>query len=165
MSSQTRKLVRLRGYDYGETGIYFVTVCTEQRRQLFWEPEPLTRSAVGVACGRPLLSHVGRLVEEEIVHMSTVYPGVSVDNYVVMPNHVHLLIRICWTEAGRPQAAPTLSRIMNQFKGKVTKRCGCPIWKKSFHDHIIRDEADYLSRWTYIETNPARRREDKYCEE
>ena len=63
---------------------------------------------------------------------------------------------------GRPQAAPTLSQIINQFKGSATKRAGYILWQKGYHDHIIRSEADYLRIWDYIDTNPAKWREDCY---
>ena len=51
---------------------------------------------------------------------------------------------------------------MKQFKGIVTKRAGFPLWQKSFHDHVIRNEADYLRVWDYIDTNPLKWREDCY---
>jgi len=60
------------------------------------------------------------------------------------------------------QFAPAISRIVKQFKGTITKQIGFPIWQKSFYDHIIRDEKDYLVRWNYIDTNPERWGEDEY---
>jgi hypothetical protein len=62
----------------------------------------------------------------------------------------------------RPEVAPTLSRVIKQFKGAVTKKAGFPVWQKSFYDHIIRNEQDYVEVWNYIDTNPARWGEDKY---
>ena len=76
-----------------------------------------------------------------------------------MPDHIHLLICIGGGN-GRPQVAPTLSRIMQQFKGVTTKRCGRPLWQKGFYDHVIRDDNDFLTKWNYIDTNPARRGEE-----
>ena len=61
---------------------------------------------------------------------------------------------------GRTQFAPTLSRILKQFKGSVTKQVGAPIWQKSFYDHVIRNEAEYLDTWAYIDENPAKWTED-----
>lgn len=153
-----RKDLRLKGYDYSRAGAYFVTVCTRDREKIFWEP-------VGATCGRPPLSEMGKIVQNEIQHMSTIYPGIWVEKYVVMPNHIHLLICMDTGERdGRPQAAPTLSRVMQQFKGATSKRCGRPLWQKSFYDHIIRDEQDYRARWAYIDTNPARWQEDRFYE-
>ena len=57
-------------------------------------------------------------------------------------------------ENGRPMVAPTVSRIVNQLKGVVTKEANAPIWQKGFHDHVIRNEEDYLTRWQYIDENP-----------
>ena len=54
---------------------------------------------------------------------------------------------------------------MKQFKGVVTKRAGLSLWQKSFHDHVIRSEADYLRVWNYIDVNPARWAEDEYFRE
>ena len=153
-----RKNLRLNDYDYRQVGMYFVTVCTRDRVHLFWDTHP-----VGATCGRPTLSALGKIVDGEIQHMSTVYPNVRVEKYAVMPNHIHLLICISDGNGdGRPQVAPTLSRIVQQFKGVTTKRCGRPLWQKSFYDHIIRDEYDFTTRWNYIDTNPARWREDEY---
>ena len=155
---ERRKSIRLKQYDYSRGGAYFVTVCTKDREPLFWDAD----APVGATCGRPPLSEMGKIVEREIQRMSTVYPNVWVEKYVVMPNHLHLLICIGNGEQnGRPQVAPTVSRIMQQFKGITTKRCGRPLWQKSFYDHIIRDENDFMTRWTYIDTNPAQREQSE----
>ena len=80
-----------------------------------------------------------------------------------MPNHIHILLRI--DRDGRPMVAPTISRIVKQMKGYVTKNVGYQIWQKLFHDHIIRDEKDYLKIAEYIENNPYKWKEDCfYCE-
>ena len=165
MERPVRKPNRLRGYDYGQPGCYFVTICAKDRVPLFWV-EDVPDTGVGAACGRPPLSQIGMGVEEEVKRLSHTYPMVSVDKFVIMPNHIHLIVRINAPKSGRPQAAPTLPRIMNQFKGAVTKRAGRPIWQKGYHDHIVRNDADYLRVWDYIDTNPAKWREDcYYCPE
>ena len=149
----------MAGYDYSQPGCYFVTICAKNRRYLFGDEFDWR---VGAACGRPRLSQIGTIVEKEIHRLSQIYSMVCVDKFVVMPNHIHLLIRIRFSESGRPQAAPTLSQIINQFKGSATKRAGYILWQKGYHDHIIRSEADYLRIWDYIDTNPAKWREDCY---
>ena len=101
----------------------------------------------------------------ELERLSQTYGGVTVDKAVVMPNHVHLILKVCGETGGRPKAAPTVSRMIQQFKGAVTKRLGYPLWQKGFHDHVIRGEADYLRIWGYIDANPAEWREDRYFEE
>ncbi len=98
------------------------------------------------------------MVEQAIADIPTHYPGVKVDRYVVMPNHVHMVVVLGGTPDGRTMCAPTadLSRIMRMMKGAVTKRVGRKIWQRGYYDHIIRDEADYQRIWSYIETNPAK---------
>ena len=79
-----------------------------------------------------------------------------VDNYVIMPNHIHLLLIICADENGRPMVAPTVSRVIQQLKGYVTKRIGYSIWQKLYYDHVIRGREDYNEINKYIHENPAR---------
>ena len=109
-------------------------------------------------CGRPqaeyTLSEYGRIVDNEIQRITDIYDAVSVDKYVVMPNHIHMLVSIQADECGRPQVAPTISRIVQQFKGAVSKQIGFSVWQKGYIDHIIRAQADYDETWIYIEENP-----------
>lgn len=82
------------------------------------------------------------------------YPAYVLEHYVIMPNHVHLLLRIQADENGRPLVAPTVSTVIAQMKGVVTKQVGTNIWQKSFYDHIIRTAADLQEVWEYIDSNP-----------
>ena len=159
-----RKRLRLLDYDYSAPGAYFVTICTRSRRCIL-SHIPVGAAALG---GPPtILSDAGQVVEKYLLSSSR-SPGVHIDNYVIMPNHVHLLIRI-ENPCGPPgAAAPTASlpRIISGFKRLVNKELGTNIWQRSFHDHIIRGDADYREIWQYIETNPARWRADRlYCAE
>lgn len=91
-----------------------------------------------------------------------------VDKYVIMPNHVHMILQIKQAEGGpMGTSAPTgaLPDIVRYFKRSVTKLCGENIWQRSYHDHIIRSEEDYLNIWTYIDTNPVKWAEDCYYKE
>ena len=152
MEFQKRKPNRLENFDYSQNGVYFITICAKDRKPIL--------SAVGANFVRP--TKIGTVVENEINRISSIYDSVSIDKYVIMPNHIHLLIRI--ENNGRTQFAPTISRIIKQFKGSVTKQLGESIWQKSFYDHIIRDEYDYLAKWKYIDDNPAKWAEDElYC--
>lgn len=151
-----RKAYRLPQYDYSQNGAYFITICTKGRELLLWERENSAGSAVGATIGRPggpyLLSAHGRLVETAILQIPQKYPAIQVENYAVMPNHVHLLLLIDTT--GRAMLAPTISQVIQQLKGWVAKRAGGSIWQKSFHDHVVRGEKDFQLIWQYIETNP-----------
>ena len=100
------------------------------------------------------LSEIGKMVDNELQKLSSVYSAVKVDKYCIMPDHVHLIISISADECGRPQVAPTISRIVQQFKGAVTKQAGRTVWQKSFYDHGIRNRRDYDEIWEYINNNP-----------
>lgn len=150
----TRKPNRLKGYDYGNNGGYFITVCTENRAEIS------SRIIVGANSVRPHndirphveLSPIGQIVDAEIKILSNTYPNLSVDKYVIMPNHIHIII-IVW-EGGRTEFAPTVSRAIKQWKGAITKKAGGSIWQKSFHDRIIRNQAEYNKIADYIDNNP-----------
>ena len=156
MERHTRRPNRLGNYDNSSAGYYFITICARDKRPLLWLP------SVGATCGRPPLSPFGRIVEEELLRLGGIYANVRLDKFVIMPNHLHFILKIETGSGGRPQVAPTVSRVVQQFKGAVTKRAGLPLWQKSFHDHVIRGEADYLRIWAYIDTNPLKWREDRY---
>ena len=156
MELPKRKPNRLKDFDYSKPNAYFITICTKNKDLLFWE-------TVGASIARPersQLSLYGTVVEEAILNISKIYPMVSVDSYVIMPNHIHLLLQIHSDCNGRAMLAPTISKVVQQMKGYVTKRIGVSIWQKLFHDHVIRDEEGYLKIWNYIEGNPSKWEED-----
>ena len=156
MDLPKRKPNRLPYYDYRTPGAYFITICTQDRKCLFW-------GNVGASIARPQtprLSAYGRIVDKTIRDIPTHYPSISVDHYAVMPNHIHLLLQINTDDNGRPMVAPTISTVIQQMKGVVTKQIGRSIWQKLFHDHVIRDEQDYCKIWEYIDNNPVRWTED-----
>lgn len=163
---------RLKGYDYGQAGAYFVTVCINKRHWILSEIvgrglAPADR----IAPTEVKLLPCGRLVEKELLAFSARYPSVHIDKYVIMPNHIHVLFRL--DEAGVSQAGasprPTLPQVVGAFKSLSTRawkkelgNCTDRLWQTSYHDHIIRSEADYRAHWAYIEENPARWTEDEY---
>ena len=159
MELPKRKQIRLEGYDYSSCGAYFVTVCVADRNALL-------RKNVGANCVRPdklpPLSDIGKTVDDEIQKLNTIYKNVVVDKYCIMPEHIHAIIIILSDESGRTQFAPTLSRIIKQFKGSITKQLGFPIWQKSFNDRIIRNKKGYQEAWQCIDDNPHKWTEDKY---
>jgi REP element-mobilizing transposase RayT len=109
----------------------------------------------------PLLSDIGKTVEHAITQIPIHYPMVTVDKYVIMPNHIHMILIIS-DEIGRTLFAPTISRVIKQFKGFITKQIGFSLWHTSFHDRIIRDEEEYKIKWRYIDENPVKWAEDEY---
>ena len=120
--------------------------------------ENLLWKNVGANCVRPLdqlpLSKIGIVIENEIYKLNTVYENIKFYNYKIMHNNIHLIIFIYEDSNGRTQFAPTISRIIKQFKGSITKQIGFSIWQKSFYDRIIRNEKEYQSVWNYIHNNP-----------
>jgi REP element-mobilizing transposase RayT len=155
---RTRKALRLPTYDYGRTGGYYVTAVTHQRALLFGKPEA-----------------------EEIVRaaweaLPSQFPDVTLDAFVVMPNHVHGIVVI---EDGEPahirsagggkRAQMMLPRVMNYFKSRVARNInrlrgqgGGPVWQRGYYEHVIRGEADLVRIRTYIEENPLKWDLDEY---
>lgn len=90
-----RKSLRLAEHDYSHSGAYFVTVCTHDRKQIFWD----TTICVGANCVRPqtgnILSEYGNIVDREINKISNIYDdAIVIDKYVIMPNHIHMIIMV-----------------------------------------------------------------------
>ena len=165
MERPVRKPNRLREYDYSQPGCYFVTICTKERRPLFWaEDVPDTSVGADIIRLRPiLLSKLGLVVEHAILEMPRRYANVTLDQYVIMPNHVHILLTL-GDQNGRMISALTkgLPIVVGQMKRTVSKQAHMDIWQKGYHDHVVRNDADYLRIWDYMETNPAKWREDRY---
>jgi len=152
-----RKWNRLLGYDYGQNGAYFITICIQDQHEILGK-------IVGANSVRPndsptlVPSDIGLLVMKETENLAIIYPHATLDCYVIMPNHVHMIIVI--DSDGRTEFAPTVSRIIKQWKGAITKKIGFSPWQKSFHDHIIRNTEDYFRISEYIQNNPARWEQD-----
>lgn len=154
-----RKHVRLKGYDYSQNGCYFITVCTKDRKPL------LSRIVGRDDLGAPImqLTEIGAMVDQYLHAIPEHYPNVILDHHVIMPNHIHLLLRIC---SGAPGTArPTITQIIAVWKRLTNKEAGISLWQASFHDHVVRNDADYDAHWVYIDGNPARWDEDEYYTE
>ena len=114
MELPKRRENRLKHYDYGRPGMYFVTVCSRDRMPLFWTANTGSiHRTVGANCVRPpegfCLSKEGWLAAAEIERWPEIYPNIRAVQYVIMPNHVHILLEICPEDDGRTQFAPTVS--------------------------------------------------------
>ena len=157
MELPKRKQNRLIEYDYSLPNAYFITICTQNRKNLFWtDTEKRVDSPEKVP-----LTKLGTCVKQGICDISKHYPAITVDHAVIMPNHIHLLLQINTDADGRPMAAPTISRVINQTKGVISKKAGFPVWQKGFYDHVIRGDRDYEDVWNYIAGNPGKWSEDK----
>lgn len=158
-----RKHTRLKDYDYSQSGAYFITVCTENRRNV------LGTILVGRDDLIPpslLLSPVGQIVEQYIRSIERAYPGVRMAGFIVMPNHIHVLLVLERGGMGscRPTAvnSPSIMMIVRGLKRQTTMALKRSIWQSSFYEHIIRDETSYRECLQYMENNPARWAEDDY---
>ncbi len=162
--SAIRKRNRLPNWDYGSEGMYFITICTVNKQC------SLGQIIVGDDAHivpQIRLSAYGKIAER---FLRTV-PGMI--QYCIMPNHIHALIQVSadagasgpmWASAptkGTPCAQSIPQRIRS-FKALVTKTCGKALFQRSFYDHIVRDEADFLRICAYMDNNPAKWEEDKY---
>lgn len=158
MDIPTRKPNRLKEYDYSQNGAYFITICTQDRKEML-------SKIVGDGLSVPKLTTEGYIVEKYVKEICIKYPCASVDKYVIMPNHIHLLIGIN-NENGTDDPSPTIGKIIGWFKYSSTKsinnskNCIDKVFQRSFHDHIIRNETDYREIWEYIDTNPLKWTED-----
>ncbi len=158
------KTTRLRDWDYAAAAWYFVTICTRGRRHMFGD----------VIDGEMRPSAAGQIASEEWLRAPAVRSNVSLDEFVVMPNHIHGIIMIEeWAPAARP-AAPhrgaatrprlppnSLSSTIGQFKSVCTKRIWNAgdrnfAWQPRFHDHIIRSEVSLDAIRKYIRDNPVK---------
>ena len=111
--------------------------------------------ALGVPQNR--LTFFGEVVEKYIISGNQMN-GITVDKYVIMPNHIHILLQVDMETDGPPRAsAPTLAvvpRFVSAMKRLVNKELGENIFQRSYHDHVIRGREDYLKIWEYMENNP-----------
>ena len=164
-----RKHPRLKGYDYNSNGAYFITMCVKDGHTMLGQvvgrdaPGAPSPPAPGAMCAMEL-SEYGKIIHKEIKDTPSYYKNVFIDKFVVMPNHVHMIIFITG-EDGAPRAArPTsalISRIIGIIKRKTNKTYGFNMWQTSFYDEIIRNEQAYHNIWQYIDENPIRWAEDE----
>ena len=154
-----RKKNRLENYDYSSCGAYFITICTKDRKNMFWEKQQF--DFVGedniLPSDRINLSLYGKIADKAITAMPEHYPNIDVLQYVIMPNHIHLLLFIA-DDGGRIISSPTnkgsIITAVGQMKRQISKKIGATIWQRSFHDHIIRDKSDYEKISKYMYENP-----------
>ena len=153
-----RKSPRLQNFDYSQGGAYFITICTKDQHCV------LSKVTVGEGLAPPELTLLpfGKIADTQLQSLSTRFPTLTVDKYVIMPNHIHAILFLGDTGGASP--SPTVSDIIGAFKSLTTRACqiGEPLFQRSFHDHIIRTKEDYSMIWTYTENNPAKWLEDRF---
>ena len=161
-----RKPTRLKCFDYNTASAYFITICTEQRRNV------LSR-IVGVdVLGDPdnvMLLPCGKIADRYIHQLHEFYDNISVEQYVIMPNHIHILLLV--SDDGSPgtstptRQTATVSHFVSTLKRFCNKEYGENIWQRSFYDHVIRGRRDYEEIAEYIANNPRKWALDKLYSE
>ena len=163
-----RKDLRLKQYDYSSAGAYFVTICIKDRKRIL--SNIIKPSAVGVgALDDPLtpqtqLTKIGKITEKYLLSSENI-PGVKIDRYVIMSDHIHVIIflypdkYISRKDGSSKAPTPTnemLPHIISTFKRFCNKEIGYNIFQRGYIEHIVRDREDYETRTKYIYENPIR---------
>jgi putative transposase len=157
-----RRSIRLKNFDYSQAGAYFVTICS-------WKQECLLGELVD---GQMLLNQYGEMVKSEWLETGNIRSTIQLDKFIVMPNHIHGILKINNDCRGMLQRAPTyeqfgkpvsnsLPTIIRLFKSTTTKRIntfritpGHPVWQRNYYEHVIRDDEELNHIREYIMNNP-----------
>ena len=143
----TRKKIRLNGYDYSKENMYFITICVKDRLELLGNIDEENNIE---------LTKEGNIVTQEIDKLGEIYKNIIIDEYIVMPNHLHILLLIKY----RKEAS--ISKIIKHLKTNISREIKYSIWQKSFYEHIVRNEKEYLAIKEYIKNNVINWSKDKY---
>ena len=154
-----RKHPRLKEYDYATPAAYFVTICTQNRQCLL-----SNIVGRGLAPAELRYTQYGKIAAEQMALLEKRYPAWKVDQYVIMPNHIHAILILEETAGASPR--PTLTDVVCAYKSLTTKYCKKykpieKLFQNSFYEHIIRGKEDYLEIAEYILGNPDKWHEDK----
>lgn len=145
-----RKSPRLPNYDYSQNGSYFITICVQNRLSLFGQ---ITNQEM-------ICNDAGKMVNHHLKNISSKYDFLQPDLFVVMPNHAHLILTITGdnsvsiSDIIQHFKRITTNDYINGVKKKCWRRFDRRLWQKSFHDHIIRDEASMIKIREYVKYNP-----------
>ncbi|MBI5876936.1 MAG: transposase [Chloroflexi bacterium] len=156
-----RRSIRAQGYDYTQAGGYFVTICTHNRASLF--------GAIVDGVMRP--NAAGTVAADSWAWLATQYPYVMLDEWIIMPNHLHAIIVLDDVMPGGSRAAPTasspvirkpLGQLVGAFKTVSAKQIngqrntpGAPVWQRNYYEHIIRNDKELNAIRRYVADNPA----------
>ncbi|MBE6577039.1 MAG: transposase [Ruminococcaceae bacterium] len=154
-----RKRLRLQNYDYSTPGAYFITICTNHRKCTL-------SNIVGAIHESPEieLTEYGEIVDR-FINTPSKHSMAKVYQYVIMPNHIHLIVLITNDDAlrairesplrGRSIVSKVVGYIKMNASKEIHKKFGnITVWQRGFHDHIIRDKDDYEKISKYMYENP-----------
>ena len=158
-----RKTPRYQSIDYNSTGVYFITICTQNRQCIL---SHIVGTGV-LDCPQMELTEYGKIADKYIKQLNEFYHHLSIENYVIMPNHIHVLL---WVKENKgatddgqsrtpvptnvEKANATCSQFVSTFKRFCNKEYGQNIWQARFNDHVIRNREDYEKHEKYIQENP-----------
>jgi len=175
----SRNSLRLKNYNYSQSGLYFVTICINQRKELLSE----------IVDDKVILNDAGKMVEDSYFSLQVRFPNISCDSYVIMPNHIHFIFKIkeCDDNVGvvpcanpssrqpqgiaatnkpRDQNSASLSEVVAALKSISTvqyirgvtdngwQKFDKRLWQRNYYEHVIRSEESYIKIAEYIENNP-----------
>lgn len=157
MKNPYLKPIRLTTYDYSVPGLYFITICTDKKEQTLCKIAAENEAEYSYS-----LLPLGQQVEQQLNEISHFYGNAEVTKYVIMPNHVHFILEMkpCKSE-GKP-CTTSVFAFVGSFKRLCNKKHRKNIWQQRFYDHVIRNEAEYLNTWNYIDGNPSKWADDDY---
>ena len=163
MELPKRKHLRLESFDYSSSGAYFITICTENRRQIL--SRIVGRGLAPAETNGLEYTSFGKIAEKQLLLLEERYHFLTVDQYIIMPNHIHVILFLDDKTAGA-SPRPTIMDIVCAYKSLTTIECrkhGCSekLFQTSFYDHIIRNREDYEEIRKYIHENPQRWYYDK----
>lgn len=163
-----RRSVRLKGYDYSQSGAYFITICCRDMICFFGE----------IKDDEMILNECGKIAYDEWAKLSVRYSNFELDVFQIMPNHLHGII-VLNDEVDQPQEAkqiqgiaPTVGDIVGAYKSLVFNGCleiyKCrneimgKLWQRNYYEHIIRNEKSYRNISHYFINNPSSWKDDKF---
>jgi len=135
-----RKSIRLQEYDYSKKGLYFITICIQDRKCLFGKIEN----------SKMILNNAGKIAYECWLEIPAHFPNTILHEHVIMPNHIHGIVEL------------TQNIVDAAIVGAENF---LPLWQRNYYEHIIRDEQSYQRISSYIINNPKNWKDDKLCNE
>ena len=156
---KTRKEIRMKNFDYSRNGLYFITICTKDRIPYLSEIAGVGDGVLDVPIQK--LKTYGKFVNEQINEINDIYETIKIIKYAIMPDHIHMIIYIFDEDKifGGTSRTPSptnqaISSLISTLKRFVNKKICFNIWQRSYYDHIIRNEKEFLEICDYIDNNP-----------
>jgi len=162
-----RKNIRLKNYDYSKEGYYYITICIKDRKELLSKIGIYNTKAMSgnVGVGVPddpekiqiKLTTYGEIIKKQIKEINNICKEIKIENYIIMPNHVHMIIKLERQES-RSSRTPTTTNakipiIVSTLKRLTNKKIENKIWQRNYYEHIIRNERKKYSNWNNSRDN------------